>query len=188
MTGPRAGRLVVVSGPSGVGKGTLVAALRRRRPDLAFSISVTTRPPRPGEVDGVDYRFVDDPAFDALRDAGGLLEWAAYAGRRYGTPAAPVAEAVAAGRDVVLELEVQGARQIRDRFPAAVLVLLVPPSLGALAERLARRGTDDPVAVARRLAVARSELAEADLFDHVVVNAELDAAVEQVDRILGDRA
>lgn len=179
---------MVVSGPSGVGKGTLVAALRRRRPGLVLSVSVTTRPPRRGEVDGVDYRFVDDVAFDALRDAGGLLEWAEYAGYRYGTPAAAVAEAIAAGRDVVLELEVEGARQIRERFPAALLVLLVPPSLSALAERLARRGTDDPVAVARRLAVARSELAEADLFDHVVVNADLDAAVDQVDRILRDRA
>ncbi len=132
----RRGRLVVVSGPSGVGKGTLVAGLRARRPQLALSVSATTRPRRAGEVDGGAYHFLDRAEFDRLVAAGGFLEWAEFAGERYGTPAAPVEELVAAGTDVVLEIEVQGARQVRERSRDALLVLLVPPSLDALAQRL----------------------------------------------------
>lgn len=178
------GRLVVVSGPSGVGKGTLVAGLRARRPDLALSVSATTRPRRAGEVDGGAYHFMDGAEFDRLVDAGGFLEWAEFAGQRYGTPAAPVEELVASGTHVVLEIEVQGARQVRERFPDAVLVLLVPPSLEALAQRLRDRGTEDDESLARRLAIAETELAQRDLFDHVVLNDRLDDAVAEVDRIL----
>lgn len=185
--GRRAGRLLVVSGPSGVGKGTVVSALRARHPDLGVSVSVTTRPRRPGEVDGVQYHFLDDAAFAALVAADGLLEWADFAGRRYGTPAAPVTAALAAGSDVVLEIEVRGARQIRRRFPEAILVMLVPPSLPALEQRLAGRGTESPDQVRVRLEEARRELDGAGEFDHVVVNDEVGRAAEQIGRILQGR-
>lgn len=184
---PGRGRLLVVSGPSGVGKGTVVAALRERSPELGLSVSATTRPRRPGEVDGLQYHFLDDRGFDALVAADGLLEWARFAGHRYGTPAAPVAAALAAGDDVVLEIEVQGARQIRDRFPDALLVLLVPPSLEVLAQRLEGRGTEDPDAVSRRLREAGRELDEAAAFDHVVLNDRVDRAVEEIVAIVGAR-
>jgi guanylate kinase len=178
------GRLVVLSGPSGVGKGTVIAGLRARRPDLALSVSATTRPRRPHEVDGVHYHFLDDDAFSALVAADGFLEWAEYAGARYGTPAAPVERLLAEGTDVLLEIEVQGARQVRERRPDALLVLLVPPSLADLEQRLRGRGTEDPESLARRLAAARSELDQARLFDRVVVNDRVPDAVEELDRIL----
>ena len=167
-----------------MGKGSVVAGLRKRRPDLVLSVSATTRARRVQEVDGSDYHFLDDAAFDRLIQAGGLLEWAEFAGCRYGTPEAPVREALDAGCDVLLEIEVQGARQVRERQPGAVLVLLVPPSLDVLNERLAGRGTEEPSAIAARLAVARQELAERDMFDHVVVNDRLEDAVDALDRIL----
>lgn len=170
-----------------MGKGTVVAALRARRPDLAVSVSVTTRPCRPGEVDGVNYHFLDDAGFDALRDAGGLLEWAEFASGRYGTPVGPVASALEEGRDVVLEIEVQGARQIRERSPSAILVMLVPPSLDALRERLAGRGTETAEQMARRLEEGRRELEHAGEFDHVVRNDRVDRAAAEIGRILGDR-
>jgi guanylate kinase len=166
----------------------VVRLLRTRRPELALSVSATTRARRPGEVDGVHYRFLDEAAFQRLVEEGGFLEWAEYAGRRYGTPAAPVLQALAEGRDVVLEIEVDGARQVRERDPRAVLVLLVPPSLEALAARLRGRGTETPEAIARRLEVARAELGEADLFDHVVVNDRLEDAVDELDRILDSKS
>jgi guanylate kinase len=178
------GRLHVLSGPSGVGKGTLVRALRARRPDLEVSVSATTRARRPGEVDGVDYLFLDDEQFDELVATDGFLEWAAYAGNRYGTPEAPVRKALESGADVVLEIEVQGARQVREREPAAILILVVPPSFEVLAARLATRGTETPDIAAARLAVARQELAEADLFDHLVVNDRVEDAVTELERIL----
>lgn len=180
----RSGRLIVVSGPSGVGKGTVLAALRGRRPDLALSVSATTRAQRPGEVDGVHYHFLDDAAFSALAEAGGFLESAQFAGARYGTPAEPVDRLLAGGTDVLLEIEVQGARQVRERRPDALLVLLVPPSLAELAGRLRGRGTEDSDAVDRRLRAAGDELAQAGLFDRVVVNDRLEDAVEELDRIL----
>lgn len=180
----RRGRCVVVSGPSGVGKGTVVAALRRLRPDVALSISATTRPPRPGEVEGREYRFLSQERFDELVDAGGFLEHAAYAGRSYGTPLAPVVQRLCAGTDVILEIEVQGARQVRERLPEAVLVLLRPPTLAALRERLEQRGTEGPQEMAARLEAAEQELAAAAEFDHVLVNDDLDEAVAALDRIL----
>jgi guanylate kinase len=162
-----------------------VQALRRRMPELHVSVSATTRPPREGERDGEHYRFLDDAAFDQLIADGGLLEWASYAGHRYGTPVEPVRHALDEGHTVVLEIDVQGARQVRERVPEALLVFLKPPSLEALEERLRGRGTESVAAVAARLDRAVAELAAEPDFDAVVVNDDLDAAVAEVVRILG---
>lgn len=174
------GRLFVVSGPSGVGKSTVLGRLRQRVPDLWYSVSVTTRSPRPGEVDGVQYRFIDRATFDRLAAGGDLLEHAVYAGHGYGTPKEPVSQRLADGIDVLLEIEVQGARQVRAApgiGPEAILVFLAPPSLGELTRRLAGRGTEADRARATRLAAAQQELAAADEFDHVIVNTAVDATV-----------
>jgi guanylate kinase len=165
--------LIVVSGPSGVGKSTVVAEVLRRDPRIWLSVSATTRAPRPGEVDGEHYFFVTPEGFDELIATDGLLEWAEYAGNRYGTPRAAVEEHRAAGRPVLLEIEVQGARLVRSSVPDATLVFLAPPSPEVLTERLRRRGTEDEAAVAARLAVATGELAAAGEFDIVLVNAEV---------------
>lgn len=174
------GLLVVVAGPSGVGKGTVHAELRRRLPDAVLSVSATTRPPRPGEVDGVDYRFVDWPTFEAMIEGGQLLEWAEYAGALYGTPRDPAAAAVGRGEVVLLDIEVQGALQVKDADPDALLIFLQPPSFEELERRLRTRGTEDEAAVARRLAVAKQEMAGAGAFDLQVVNDQLDRCVDEV--------
>lgn len=162
----------------------MVAALRRRRPDLVLSVSTTTRPRRPHEVDGVHYRFLTAGEFDELVAADGLLEWAEFSGRRYGTPAEPVRQALDVGRTVLLEIDVQGARQIRARLPEATLVFLAPPDMATLRSRLRARGTEGPEAIAQRLAAARSEMDEASWFDHVVVNDDVDRAADAIARIL----
>jgi guanylate kinase len=174
------GLLVVVAGPSGVGKGTVHAELRRRLPDAVLSVSATTRPPRPGEVDGVDYAFVDRPTFEAMAAAGELLEWAEYAGNLYGTPRGPAAAAIARGEVVLLDIEVQGALQVKGADPDALLVFLLPPNFAELERRLRGRGTEDEATVARRLEVAREEIAGADAFDLQVVNDRLDDCVDEV--------
>jgi guanylate kinase len=181
------GLIVVLSGPSGVGKGSVHAGLHGLLADIVTSVSVTTRRPRPGEVEGVAYRFVDDAGFDTMVADGALLEWAEYAGNRYGTPRQPVEDIVRSGRIALLEVEVQGALQVRAARPDALLVFLVPPSLEELERRLRDRGTEDEATVQARLEVARSELGARDRFDHVVVNDELIRATEEVARLI-DRA
>jgi len=165
--------LVVVSGPSGVGKSTVVSEVLRLRPDVWLSVSVTTRQPRPGEIDGVEYTFCTREEFDALATRGGLLEWAEFAGNRYGTPRDAVEQHRAAGHPVLLEIEVQGARQVRSASPDATLVFLAPPSVDVLRERLTGRGTEDDAALQARFAAADAELAAASEFDHVLVNADV---------------
>jgi guanylate kinase len=168
---------LVITGPSGVGKGTLIRLLLDRFPRMALSVSATTRDPRPGEEDGVDYRFLSPEEFRRRIDAGEFLEWAEYAGHRYGTLKS---ELERDADPLVLEIEVQGARQVRERVPEATSVFIAPPSDEALRTRLVGRGSDGPEQIERRLAVARDELAARDEFDHVVVNDDLDAAVQEL--------
>jgi guanylate kinase len=184
--GARRGALFVIAGPSGVGKGTVVSEVRRRLHDPpVVSVSATTRPPRPDEVDGVDYDFVDDEDFDRMEREGELLEWAeVFHGHRYGTPAGPVELHRSAGRDVLLEIDVECSRQVRERVPDAVLILLEPPSRAELERRLRSRGTESEADIAERLATADRELAQRDRFDHVVVNDDVEAASSQVAAII----
>jgi guanylate kinase len=170
----------VITGPSGVGKGTLITAMRKRLPSLELSISATTRRPRTGETDGVEYHFLDDPTFDRLVEAGEFVEHASYSGRRYGTLRSELERRIAAGVPVVLEIEVQGARQVRETLPEAIQVFIAPPSMQALRQRLSARGTDDPEEVARRLAVAERELAAQHEFAHVIVNDSLAQAEQEL--------
>lgn len=180
--------LIVIAGPSGVGKGTIVRALRERDPRLWFSVSLNTRAPRPGEVDGVDYWFVDRDEFIRLRDAGGLLEWFEVYDDLKGTPKAPVEERLAAGDDVVLELDVQGAKAVREVYPDAVLIFVKPPSRAVQRARLFARDPEaDPAALERRLDQAEAEEAQAADFDATVVNDDLSRAVDEVAAILRAR-
>lgn len=180
------GDVTVISGPTAVGKGTVVQALRSEHPDLWVSVSATTRSPRPGEIDGVHYLFVTDAEFDALVAGDGLLEWALVHGTdRYGTPAAPVRAAVAAGRRAILEIDLQGARQVREHIPEARLVFIAPPSPETLRERLLGRGTETAAQMQRRLRTAEEEMAAAAEFDHVLVNDDLGTTVEQLVELLG---
>ncbi|MFW6599660.1 guanylate kinase [Propionibacteriaceae bacterium Y2011] len=180
------GTVTVVSGPTAVGKGTVCARLRELRPDVWLSVSATTRTPRPGEVEGVHYYFVDDAEFDRLVDQGQMLEWATvHNAARYGTPRRPVAEAVAAGRHVILEIDLQGARQVRQSWPGARFVFLEPPSWDELIRRLVGRGTEDEADRARRLRTAKDEMAARSEFDHVVVNGEVEQAVAELVGLLG---
>jgi guanylate kinase len=177
-------RVFVITGPSGVGKGTLIRTLRERLPELQLSVSATTRAPRPGERDGVEYHFLADADFARRVEAGDFVEHATYSGRRYGTLRSELRRRTAGGDPVVLEIELQGARQVRASLPEALQVFIAPPSLDALRTRLIGRGTDDPAQIAQRLEVAEAELAAQDEFAHVVVNDRLDDAVAELERIV----
>jgi guanylate kinase len=180
----RTGRLIVLTGPSGVGKGTLLQSLLKRHSELYLSTSVTTRAPRLGEVDGKDYYFVSRPEFDRMAGAGELLEWAEFAGNCYGTPRSPVEQQVRQGKWVVLEIELEGARQIRQTFPEALRIFILPPSLPELEFRIRNRGTETEEAIARRLERARAEIDAANEFDIQVVNDELEKALGRIEDAL----
>jgi guanylate kinase len=177
-------RVIVITGPSGVGKGTLIRSLRERIPELELSVSATTREPRPGEVDGVDYHFLSDADFQRAVDAGEFVEHATYSGHRYGTLRSELERRTSGGHPVVLEIEVQGARQVREAMPEALQVFIEPPSLEALRQRLIGRGTDAPEQVAERLRVAEQELAARGEFAEHVVNDRLEDAVDDLERIV----
>lgn len=178
------GLLVVLSGPSGAGKGTVCQLLRRRNPALAYSISVTTRAPRSGERDGVSYFFLSQEEFEAKRAAGELLEWAEVYGHYYGTPRSYVLEKLAGGEDVLLEIDTQGAMQVKANYPTGVFIFLAPPSLTELAARITRRGTESEEERARRLAAAGREIAQLRAYDYLVINDQVERAVTQVEAIL----
>jgi guanylate kinase len=177
-------RVFVITGPSGVGKGTLIRLLRERLPDLALSVSATTRQARPGETQGEHYHFLSDEEFERHVAAGDFVEWAEYSGRRYGTLREELQRHTSGGRPVVLEIEVQGARQVRKSLPEAIQIFIRPPSDDALRQRLIGRGTDDPKQIERRLAVAQDELDAAGEFPHVVINDRLDEAVDELAAIV----
>jgi guanylate kinase len=177
-------QVFVITGPSGVGKGTVIRGLLERLPQLELSVSATTRAPRPGERDGVDYRFLSDEEFDRRVGAGDFLEHARYSGHRYGTLRSELRRRTEAGIPVVLEIELQGARQVRDAMPEAVQVFIAPPSLDALRARLMGRGTDTPEEVEARLRTAEGEMAARDEFAHVVVNDRLEQAVDELAAIV----
>jgi guanylate kinase len=178
--------VVVLSGPSAVGKSTVVRCLRERVADLHFSVSVTTRAPRPGEVDGVDYSFVTTDRFQQLIDDGELLEWAEIHGglHRSGTPAAPIREATEAGHPVLIEVDLAGARAVKTAMPEVITVFLAPPSWEDLEDRLTGRGTETPEVMRRRLETAKAELAAQDDFDEVVVNSQLESACAELVSLL----
>jgi len=174
----------VITGPSGVGKGTLISKLLERIPELQLSISATTREPRDGEQDGRDYHFLSPQEFDRRAEAGDFLEFATYSGNRYGTLRSEIERRLEAGRSVVLEIEVQGARQVRAAMPESVQIFIAPPEPAALRKRLQERGKDSPEAIDARLAVAAQELAAKDEFAYQVVNDELDRAADELEGIV----
>jgi guanylate kinase len=178
-------KVFVITGPSGVGKGTLIRGLLERVPGLELSVSATTRPPRPSERPGVDYHFMSPDEFERRAAAGEFVEHVTYASNRYGTLRSELERRLQAGVAVVLEIEVQGARQVRDAVPEAIAVFIAPPSLAALRARLAGRGTDDPAGVEERLRTAKEELAAQPEFAHVVINDQLEQATAELAAIVG---
>lgn len=180
MKTKRKGILFILSGPSGAGKGTLRERLFRMLDGLSFSVSCTTRPPRPGETDGVDYRFVAEEEFLRRRDAGDFLEWADVHGHFYGTLTADVKKALDDGRDILLEIDVQGALQVKKKIPGAVTIFVAPPSMKALEERLRGRSTETEQDIALRLCNARREMGESFKYDFTVVNDDIDAAAQRL--------
>lgn len=183
---PGPARLTVLAGPTAVGKGTVSADLRARYPQIWLSVSATTRPPRPGEMDGVHYHFVSPETFAQMTEDGQMLETAVVHGRNsYGTPRGPVEDRLASGQPALLEIDLQGARQVRESMPDAQFVFLAPPSLDELVRRLVGRGTEDAEERERRLATARVEMAAMDEFDHVVVNDDVHRATDELVALMG---
>ena len=178
-TGSKRGKLIVLSGPGGVGKSTIVQELKKRD-HFFFSVSATTRAPRPGEIDGEAYHFVTETEFQKMIDAKVFLEWADFAGSRYGTPRQPVLEALDNGKDVLLEIEIEGARQVKSAMPEALMVFLQPPSMNELEARITNRGTDTPERIAARLALARAEMAAAGEFDHTLINHKVEEVIQSL--------
>jgi guanylate kinase len=178
------GKLIVLTGPSGVGKGTLLKALLAKQPEIYLSISATTRPPREGETDGVEYYFYTRARCEEAIAAGELLEWAQFAGNYYGTPIAPVQAQITSGRSIILEIEVEGARQIGKIFPSALRIFILPPDMAELENRIRERGTDSDEAISRRLHHAWSEIAAADEFDAQIVNNDFDAALDRLEKLV----
>ena len=179
-----AGSLFIVAAPSGAGKSTLVNALLKQEPGIRLSISTTTRQPRPGEVNGREYHFTSADDFVARADAGEFLEWAEVHGNYYGTSRVLVEQVMKAGTDVLLEIDWQGARQVRKQFPGAVGIFIVPPSIAALEERLHKRGQDEPHVITKRLLAAGGEIAHAPDFDYVIINEEFDVALSEMSAIV----
>lgn len=180
-SGPgRRGCRFILSAPSGAGKTTLCRALMRQFPDIRYSISYTTRAPRAGERDGIDYHFISPAAFQAGLDRGAWAEWAEVHGNQYGTSAEFLEHTVSAGEDVLLDIDVQGARQILERFPDSVTIFIMPPSLAVLKERLGARGTDTPETIERRLTNAAGEISQRHLYRHVIVNDRLEQAISEL--------
>jgi len=180
----RRGTLFVVSAPSGAGKTTLCREIRLRLPDLAYSVSVTTRPPRPGEIDGADFRFVGAPEFRAMLARGEFAEWATVHGNLYGTRARALEEALGGGRDVLLDIDTQGAAQLRARYPDAVLIFILAPSVKELEQRLRERRSDMDADIERRLVRAREEIALWRQYDYLIVNRDVKEAMEQLESII----
>lgn len=181
------GKLIVVTGPSGVGKGTLLQKLLERYPDrILFSISATTRSPRTGEEHGREYFFWDRAEFEQKRDAGEFLEWAEYAGNLYGTPRKPIDQAIALGQIVLLEIELEGARQVAQSFPSAKRIFIAPPSMEVLESRLRARSTDSDEQIIKRLHHAKLEIAAADEFDITIINDDLEIALQQLESAMFD--
>jgi guanylate kinase len=177
-----AGKLIVLTGPSGVGKGTLLKSLLDLHPEFYLSVSATTRSPREGEVDGINYYFYTRDRFEEMIGSQELLEWAEFAGNYYGTPIAPVKAQIAEGKTVILEIELEGARQVAQIFPSAVKIFILPPSMEELEARIRGRGTDPEDAILRRLHRAQTEIAAADEFDDRIVNDDLETALAQLEQ------
>lgn len=188
MSSPAAqpGKLIVITGPSGVGKGTLVKGLLQRHPQLKLSVSATTREPRPGEREGIDYFFLNKKDFETAILNRELLEWAEYAGNYYGTPQVPVVEQINLGNYVLLEIELVGARAIADIFPAARRIFILPPSIEELSARIRARGTNTDESIAKRLTIAKQEIAASNEFDYQIVNDDLDQAIAQLESAIFD--
>ncbi|MTJ12693.1 guanylate kinase [Anabaena sp. UHCC 0187] len=181
---PPLGKLIVLTGPSGVGKGTLMNAILQRYPELHYSVSATTRSPRPGEINGKNYDFISRSKFEQLVTQGEFLEWAEFAGNFYGTPREAVLNQIQSGKLVVLEIELEGARQIRNTFPSALSIFILPPSFSELEKRIRERGQDSEEAITRRLQRAEEEVAAANEFDIKIINDDFEEALNEIEKAI----